>query len=90
MIASLGRDIKPLALVSFVLVLQLEWDVKEPVTLFEKSRDVGSDVKVYLTCAVNRLGGRGVIKTGRLKWLKECRPLHADVRSHLSGSSSTS
>ena len=36
---------------------------KEPVTLFEKSRDVGSDVMVFLTCAVIGLGGRGVIKT---------------------------
>ena len=36
MIASLGRDIKALALVSFILVLQLEGDVKEPVTLFKK------------------------------------------------------
>ena len=35
---SLGRNIKPLALFSFILVLQLEGDVKEPVTLFEKSR----------------------------------------------------
>ena len=32
------RDIKPLALVSVILVLQLEGYVKEPVTLFEKSR----------------------------------------------------
>ena len=38
MIASLGRDIKPLALVSFILVLQSEGDVKTPVTLFGKSR----------------------------------------------------
>ena len=36
---------------------------KEPVTLFEKSRDVGPDVMVFLTCAVIGLGGRGVIKT---------------------------
>ena len=59
MIASLGRDIKPLALVSFILVLQLEGDVKEPVTLFEKSSGRRPNVKVYLTCAVNCLCGRG-------------------------------
>ena len=47
-------------LVAFIPVLQLEGDVKEPVTLFDKSRGlVGSDVMVYLTCAVFGLGGRG-------------------------------
>ena len=33
------------------------------MTLFERSRGVGPDVLVYLTCAVIGLGGRGVIKT---------------------------
>ena len=84
---SLGRDVKPLALFSFILVLQLEGDVKEPVTLFEKSR------------------GRRPRRQGLYIWLvpstvlvgevwskrgSRSTPLHADVRSHLSGSSSTS
>ena len=47
---------------------------------------VGPDVMVYLTCAVIGLGGRGVIKTWTESGCKSA-PLHADVRSHLSGSS---
>ena len=37
--------------------------MKEPVTLFEKTRERRPDVMVYLICALIGLGGRGVIKT---------------------------
>ena len=46
---------------------------------------LGASVVVYLTCAVIGLGGRGEIKY-RLKQLHNA-PLHADVRSRLSGPS---
>ena len=81
MIASLG-----VGLVSFILVLQLEGDVKEPVTLFEKSRgrwpwchglsDLSRHWSGWARCDQN------------MDW-SGCKnaPLHADVRSHLSGSS---
>ena len=42
---------------------------------------------VYLTCAVFVLGGRGVIKTWTEVGARVRPKLHADVRSHLSGSS---
>ena len=47
--------------------------------------DVGPGGNVYLTYAVIGLGGWGEIKQG-LKQLHSV-PLHADDRSHLSGSS---
>ena len=61
---------------------------KKPWHCSKRVGDVGPDVMVYLTCAVIGLGGRGVIKNTDWSW-SGCKsaPLHADVRSHLSGSS---
>ena len=65
-------------LVSSILVHQLEDDVKEPVTLFEKSRGrrPRRHRSGWARCDQN------------MDW-SGCKsaPLHADVRSHLSGSS---
>ena len=49
--------------------------------------DISPDVMVYLTCAVTGLGGRGVIKAWTEVAARVRLNLHADVRSHLSGSS---
>ena len=49
MIASLGGDVKPLALVSLIIPYQLEGDVKEPTLLCEKSRDADPGGMVYLS-----------------------------------------
>ena len=46
---------------------------------------LGPSVMVHLICAIIGLGGRGEIIHG-LKW-QPVAPLHADVGSHLSGSS---
>ena len=61
---------------------------KKPWHCSKRVGDVGPDVMVYVTCAVIGLGGRGVIKNTDWSW-SGCKsaPLHADVRSHLSGSS---
>ena len=77
MIALLGGDIKPLAFVSFILVLQLEGDVKEP----ESSKRVGgSDL-------CRHRSGRAKCDQN-MDW-SGCKSasLNADVRSCLSGSS---
>ena len=77
MIASLGGDIKPLALVSFILVLQLEGDVKEPEC---SKRAGGSDLCRHRS---------GWAKCDQNVDWSGCKsaPSHADVRSHLAGSS---
>ena len=64
---------------------------KNPWHCSKRVGDVGPDVMVYLTRAVIGLGGRGVIKNTDWSW-SGCKsaPLHADVRSHLSGSSANS
>ena len=60
MISLLGEDVKPaLGLASFILSHQLEGDVKEPVTLFEKSLRCRLGVMVYLTSAIIGLSGQG-------------------------------
>ena len=52
----------------------------------ERVRDVGLGVIVYLTFAVIGLGGCGETKHG-MKRLHSAPLIHADIRSHLSGSS---
>jgi len=52
----------------------------------ERVRDVGLGVIVYLTFAVIGLGGWGETKHG-MKRLHSAPLIHADIRSHLSGSS---
>ena len=81
MIASLG-----VGLVSFILVLQLEGDVKEPVTLFEKSR--GRRSWCHGLSDLSRHWSGWARCDQNMDW-SGCKsaPLHADVRSHLSGSS---
>ena len=81
MIASLG-----VGLVSFILVLQLEGDVKEPVTLFEKSR--GRRPRCHGLSDLCRHRSGWARCDQNMDW-SGCKsaPLHADVRSHLSRSS---
>ena len=81
MIASLGGD-----LVSFILVLQLEGDVKEPVTLFEKSR--GRRLRCHSLSNLCRHRSGWARCDQNVDW-SSCKsaPLHADIRYHLSGSS---
>ena len=57
------------------------------VCLYVRVGDVGPDVMVYQTCAIIGLGGRGVIKTWTEVAASVRLYMHADVRSHLSGSS---
>ena len=52
----------------------------------ERIRDVGPGVIVYLTFAVISLGGCGETKHG-MKRLHSAPLIHADIQSHLSGSS---
>ena len=81
MIASLG-----VGLVSFILVLQLEGDVKEPVTLFEKSR--GRRPWCHGLSDLSRHWSGWARCDQNMDWSGwKSAPLHADVRSHLSGSS---
>ena len=81
MIASLG-----VGLVCFILVLQLEGDVKEPVTLFEKSR--GRRPWCHGLSDLSRHWSGWARCDQTMDW-SGCKsaPLHADVRPHLSGSS---
>ena len=51
----------------------------------ERVRDVGVGVIVYLTFAIIGLGGWGKTKHG-MKRLHSATLIHADIRSHLSGS----
>ena len=73
-------------LVSSILVLQLEGDVKEPVTLFEKSR--GRRPRCHGLSDLCRHRSGWARCDQNMDW-SGCKsaPLHADVRSHLSGSS---
>ena len=64
MIASLGSDARPLPLSpSSLYFWQLQEDIKEPVTLVEKSRGRRPHYHGLSECAIIGLGGRGVIKT---------------------------
>ena len=63
MIASLGGDVKPLALSPLSLYFSWRVTEKNPWHCSKRVGDVGPDVMVYLTCAIIGLGGRGVIKT---------------------------
>ena len=67
------------------LSYQLGGYVKDPGHRWKRVGYLGASVMVYLTYAVIGLGGRGEIKH-RLKQLHDA-PLHADVRSRLSGPS---
>ena len=73
-------------LVSSILVLQLEGNVKEPVTLFEKSR--GRRPRCHGQSDLWRHRSGWARCDQNMDW-SGCKsaPLHADVRSHLSGSS---
>ena len=73
-------------LVSFILVLQLEGDVKEPVTLFEKSR--GRRLRCHSLSNLCRHRSGWARCDQNVDW-SSCKsaPLHADIRYHLSGSS---
>ena len=62
MVASLGGEVKPLVLFSFILAHHLEGDKNEPMTLSKTVGDVGPAVMVYVTCAIIGLGGWGEIK----------------------------
>ena len=57
MVASLGGEVKPLVLFSFILAHHLEGDINEPMTLSKTVGDVGPAVMVYVTCAIIGLGG---------------------------------
>ena len=85
-IASLGGDVKAVGPVSFILVLQLEGGVKEPVTLFEKSR--GRRPRFRGLSDLCRCQSGWARCDRNIDW-SGCKsaPLQADVRSHLSGSS---
>ena len=73
-------------LVSSILVHQLEGYVKEPVTLFEKSR--GRRPRCHGQSDLWRHRSGWARCDQNMDW-SGCKsaPLHADVRSHLSGSS---
>ena len=81
-----GGDFKPLTLSPSSLYSSWKGTRKNPWHCSKRVEDIVPDVIVYLTCAVIGLGGRGVIKT----WTEVAATvrlyLHADVRSHFSGS----
>ena len=85
MIASLGVDVKPLALSPSSLQSIGRGRKRTHDIVRKRVGDVDPGVMVYLICAVIGLGGRGEIIHG-LKRLPKA-PLHTDVRSYLSGSS---
>ena len=82
----IGRWRGAVDLVSFILVLQLEGDVKEPVTLFEYSRGRRPRCHGLPDLCRHRSGWARCDQN--MDW-SVCKslPLQADVRSHLSGSS---
>ena len=57
MVASLGGEVKPLVLFSFILAHHLEGDKNELMKLSKTVGDVGPAVVVYMTCAIIGLGG---------------------------------
>jgi len=82
----IGRWRGAVGLVSFILVLQLEGDVKEPVTLFEKSR--GRRPRCHGLSDLCRHRSGWARCDQNMDWTGcKSSPLHADVRSHLFGSS---
>ena len=86
MIASIGRWREAVGLVSFILVLQLEGDLKKTVTLFEKSRWRRPRCHGLFDLCRHRSGWARCDQNMDWSGCKSA-PLHADVRSHLSGSS---
>ena len=84
MVASLRGEVKPLVLFSFLLAYHLEWDINKPTTLFKKSR--GRRPCCHGLCDLSRHWSGWVRWDQTWKW-QHSAPLHADVWSHLCGSS---
>ena len=83
MIVSFDGDVKSLALSPSSSHISWKRMLNNPRNCSKIVGKVRQGVMVYLTCAVIGVDGQGEIQHG-LKRLHSA-PLHADVRSHLSG-----